>query len=170
MTTPWQWHVSLQQHVRHVSHRQRLAGDVTVQVAVACHESARGQPLAPRALALLLFGNDPARAKRAASTRLRRHTATRVFGIAEREVASDSVRRVYETRTSQDLNMQTRAIDLGQYAGETSAACFWLAVAAGIAHIRWAPSGPGSAGPGGGGGVIAACTGHTCGGDRHRFR
>ena len=92
-----------------------------------------------RALALLLFGNDPARAKQAGPTRFRRHTATRVYGIAEREVASDSVRRAYESRASHDLNMQVRAIDLGQYAGETTAACFWLAVAAAIAHVCWTP-------------------------------
>ena len=93
----------------------------------------------PRALALLLYGNDPARAKQAGPTRFRRHTATRVYGIAEREVASDSVRRAYESRASQDLNMQVRATDLGQYAGETTAACFWLAVAAAIAHTQWSP-------------------------------
>ena len=73
------------------------------------------------------------------TTRFRRHTTKRVYGIADSKVAGDPVRRAYETRARQDLNMQVRAIDLGQYAGKTTAACFWLAVAAALAHTRWSP-------------------------------
>ena len=51
----------------------------------------------------------------------------------------DPVRRAYETRARQDLNMQVRAIDLGQYAGKTTAACFWLSMAAALAHTHWTP-------------------------------
>ena len=93
----------------------------------------------PRALALLLFGNDPTRSEQVGPSRFRRHTSKRVYGIAHNAVAGDPVRGAYETRARQDLNMQVRAIDLGQYAGETTAACFWLSVAAALAHTHWTP-------------------------------
>ena len=93
----------------------------------------------PRALALLLFGNDPTRTEQVGPSRFRRHTSKRVYGIAHSRVAGDPVRGAYETRARQDLNMQVRAIDLGQYAGETTAACFWLSVAAALAHTHWTP-------------------------------
>jgi len=32
-------------------------------------------------------------------------------------------------------------VDLGQFAGDTTAACFWLSLAAGLAHARWEFSG-----------------------------
>ena len=47
------------------------------------------------------------------------------------------MRVAYEQRARQDLNLETRAGDLGQFAGDTTAACFWLSLAAGLAYARW---------------------------------
>ncbi len=67
----------------------------------------------------------------------RRHTTNRVYGIPEQTQASDPVRAADEDRARQDLDMRVRAVDLGQYAGGTTVACFWLSLAGGLAHIRW---------------------------------
>ncbi|MBM4179856.1 MAG: hypothetical protein FJ211_11100 [Ignavibacteria bacterium] len=47
------------------------------------------------------------------------------------------MRLAYEKRARQDLQLETRAVDLGQFAGDTTAACFWLSLAAGLAHAHW---------------------------------
>jgi len=74
--------------------------------------------------------------------RFRRHSAKRVFGISADVLGSTSVRCSYEARARRDLGITVRAIDLGQYAGRTSGACFWLSLAAGLAHARWEPPPP----------------------------
>jgi hypothetical protein len=86
---------------------------------------------------LLLLGNDQAKAAQLGVNHFRRHTTNRVYGIPEQTLASDPVRAAYEDRARQDLDMRVRAVDLGQYAGGTTAACFWLSLAAGLAHTRW---------------------------------
>ena len=52
-------------------------------------------------------------------------------------MASDPVRDAYAERVRRDLNLEVRAVDLGQFAGGTTAACFWLSLAAGLAHVQW---------------------------------
>ena len=52
-------------------------------------------------------------------------------------MASDPVRDAYTERVRRDLNLEVRAVDLGQFAGGTTAACFWLSLAAGLAHVQW---------------------------------
>ena len=93
------------------------------------------------ALRLPLLGNDLGKANQAGATHFRRHTTNRVYGIPEQALAEDPVRAAYEERARQELVVQTRAIDLGQYAGATTEACFWLDLAAGLAHDRWAVPG-----------------------------
>jgi len=89
------------------------------------------------ALRMLLLGNDPERARHAGARVFRRHTTSRVYGISQDALSSDPVRIAYEQRARQDLNLETRAVDLGQFAGDTTAACFWLSLAAGLAYARW---------------------------------
>ena len=89
------------------------------------------------AVRLLLLGNDQAKAAQLGVNHFRRHTTNRVYGIPEQTLSSDPVRAAYEDRARQDLDMRVRAVDLGQYAGGTTAACFWLSLAAGLAHTRW---------------------------------
>ena len=90
-----------------------------------------------RALRLLLLGNGRAKANQVGVTHFRRHTTNRVYGIPEQTLLGDPVRAAYEERARRELDMQTRAVDLGQYAGATTVACFWLSLAAGLAHARW---------------------------------
>ena len=90
-----------------------------------------------RALRLLLLGNDIGKANQVGTTHFRRHTTTRVYGIPEQTLAADPVRSAYEERARRELDVRSRAVDLGQYAGATTGACFWLALAAGLAHARW---------------------------------
>ena len=52
-------------------------------------------------------------------------------------VASDPVRDAYTERVRRDLNLEVRTVDLGQFAGGTTAACFWLSLAARLAHFQW---------------------------------
>ena len=57
--------------------------------------------------------------------------------MQQQTLASDPVRAAYEERARVDLEMPARAVDLGQYAGDTTAACVWLSLAAGLAHAGW---------------------------------
>ena len=86
---------------------------------------------------MLLLGNDPGKTNHVGLKHFRRHTTNRVYGISQETLASDPVRDAYQERARRDLNLEVRAVDLGQYAGGTTAACFWLSLAAGLAHVRW---------------------------------
>ena len=46
------------------------------------------------------------------------------------------------TRARIDLKTLARLVDLGPYAGDTTAACFWLSSAAGVANAGWQVPGP----------------------------
>ena len=85
----------------------------------------------------LLLGNDIGKTNHLGLKYLRRHTTDRVYNISQEIVASDPVRDAYTERVRRDLNLEVRAVDLGQFAGGTTAACFWLSLAAGLAHVQW---------------------------------
>ena len=91
----------------------------------------------PRALRTLLLGNDRDRAKQVGAKHFRRHTTKRVYSKQQDTLSSDPVRDQYEKRSLQDLQVPVRVVDLGQYAGDTTAACLWLSLAAGLAHAWW---------------------------------
>ena len=86
---------------------------------------------------LLLLGNDIGKTNHLGLKYFRRHTTNLVYGISQEIVASDPVRDAYTERLRRDLNLEVRAVDLGQFAGGTTAACFWLSLAAGLAHVQW---------------------------------
>ena len=89
------------------------------------------------ALRLLLLGNNKAKALHLGVNHFRRHTTNKVDSIPEKILASDPAREADRERARLDLGMQVRVVDLGQYAGGTTAVCFWLSLAAGLAHARW---------------------------------
>jgi len=92
----------------------------------------------PDALVLLLNGNDPRRNSFCANSRFRRHTARKkVRSVNLQERGSLAVREQYEHRAQADLRMHLGAIDLGQHAGGTTGACFWLCLAAGLSRANW---------------------------------
>jgi hypothetical protein len=85
----------------------------------------------PKALQLLLCGNDVVRWKGVdADKRFHRHLRTKVPRIGKLSTAS--VWEEYANRAYKDLNLDVRVVDLDQMAGQTTAACFWLCLAAGL--------------------------------------
>ena len=88
----------------------------------------------PKALTLLLNGMDEQRAKYDAQLRFRRHVAQTVRSIDSKQLASLSVRAQYQRRAKDDLGLDVRVLDFGQQAGDTTGACFWLCLVAGLAH------------------------------------
>jgi hypothetical protein len=89
------------------------------------------------ALTLLLFGGDKARVAYAGTKQFRRHTTSRVYSASEAKLASSAVCEAYEARVQQEFGFKVRAVDLGQYAGRTTAACFWLSLAAALSRVAW---------------------------------
>jgi hypothetical protein len=85
---------------------------------------------------LLLYGGDATRAKFLAQTRFRRHTRKHV-NVAPASLAHASVRDVYKERASAELGIEVTVVDLGQHAKQTTGACFWLSLAAGLASSSW---------------------------------
>ena len=77
-----------------------------------------------KALTFLLLGSDSAKVKAVSAMQFCRHSAKRVFGSSADVLGSTSARCSYEARARRDLGTTVRAIDLGQYAGRTSGACF----------------------------------------------
>ena len=49
----------------------------------------------------------------------------------------DILRMDYEQRAHSELQKRVRVVDLGQFAGQTSGACFWLCLAAGLSRGSW---------------------------------
>ena len=91
----------------------------------------------PCALRALLLGNDFDGANQVGTKQFRRHTTKKVYSINPETLFSDPVRAQYEKRSKHDLQLSVKVVDLGQYAGDTTAACFWLSLAAGLAHAHW---------------------------------
>ena len=90
-----------------------------------------------QALLLLLYGQDEERLKSKGCNGFHRHLSRRTFRIDESSLNGDPVRAQYEARALADLGLNVVAVDLGQYAGTTTAACFWLALAAGLSRLEW---------------------------------
>ena len=86
------------------------------------------------ALLLLLNGLDEQRTKtdRQQSERFRRHGRKTVATLQEKGPIGDSVFSQYTQRVSDSFGLALVVLDLGQYAGATSGACFWLSLAAGL--------------------------------------
>ena len=88
----------------------------------------------PNVLALLLNGMDEQRTKYDAQLRFRRHVSQKVMSIESKKLASLSVREQYQLRAKEELGLDVRVLDFGQHAGDTTGACFWLCLVAGLAH------------------------------------
>ena len=85
------------------------------------------------ALLLLLNGLDEQRTKYDARSRFRRHGLRVVKRIDCKALGAESVVAQYTQRAQEHCGVKMRVLDLGQYAGQTSAACLWLSLAAGLA-------------------------------------
>ena len=86
------------------------------------------------ALSLLLYGQDSARAKYMARDRFRRHRRTQIPRL-DPSLASEEVASQYQERASQELEFNMRIVDFGQHAAQTTGACFWLCLAAGLSSV-----------------------------------
>ena len=87
-----------------------------------------------QALVLLLNGLDAQRTKYDTLERFRRHSAKTVRALDCEVLGSGEVLTQYSQRTRSELQFDAHVRDLGQYAGRTSGACFWLCLAAGLAE------------------------------------
>ena len=87
-----------------------------------------------KALLLLLNGIDDKRAKQDNKARFRRHLRQSVKSIDCQKLANLSVTEQYTQRSQDHCQLSVEVCDFGQYAGRTSAACFWLCLGAGLAE------------------------------------
>ena len=88
------------------------------------------------ALVLLLNGNDIHRDRFVGKARFRRQAhARKVPSIKAAD--HDILRMDFEQRAVNELQKRVRMVDLGQYAGQTNGACFWLCLAAGLSRGSW---------------------------------
>ena len=87
-----------------------------------------------RALLLLLNGLDASRSKYDTLARFRRHSTKTVREPDCAKLGNDEVTTQYSQRARNEFNFEPVVLDLGQYAGRTTGACFWLCLAAGLAE------------------------------------
>ena len=67
-------------------------------------------------------------------SRFRRHGLKKVKSVECTELAAVSVMEQYKRRAHDVCHISVSVLDLGQFAGRTSGACFWLCLAAGLAQ------------------------------------
>ena len=88
-----------------------------------------------KALQLLLYGNDLTKWKSVdADKRFRRHLRSKIH--RPKGLSSQSVWDQYKTRALQDLSLQVEIFDFNECAGDTTGACFWLCLAAGLTDLK----------------------------------
>ena len=87
-----------------------------------------------RALVLLLNGLDAGRSKYDTLARFRRHSTKIVRNPDCDELGNDEVTTQYSQRARNEFNFEPVVFDFGQHAGQTTGACFWLCLAAGLAE------------------------------------
>ena len=88
-----------------------------------------------KALQLLLYGNDLTKWKSVdADKRFSRHLRSRIH--RPKGLSSQSVWDQYKTRALQDLSLQVEICDFNECAGDTTGACFWLCLAAGLTELK----------------------------------
>ena len=88
----------------------------------------------PLTLKSLVYGD---REERKLSQHFKRHTSTQTMPAIC--VSTTERKAQYTARASRDLQTQVRPLDLGQYAGDTTNACFWLCLAAELTRSNWLP-------------------------------
>ena len=80
-------------------------------------------------------GLDAQRTRYDTQDRFRRHHRKTILGIKHTEVARPDAVAQYRQRAQEEYGFEVRVWDVGQFAGHTSGACFWLSLAAGLAEI-----------------------------------
>ena len=91
------------------------------------------------ALKCVLMGGDTDRIRHGGGHCFRRQTAKKDIGTSSvQRLFGLSVRQQYEQRSQESLGVSVVPVDLGQHAGGTTAACFWLSLAAGLSRTTWA--------------------------------
>ena len=87
-----------------------------------------------RALLLLLNGLDKQRTKYDTLERFRRHGSRTVRALGPAGSSREEVQTQYSQRARDEFHFDPVVLDLGQFAGRTTGACFWLCLAAGLAE------------------------------------
>ena len=87
-----------------------------------------------RALLLLLNGLDKQRAKYDTLERFRRHGSKTVRALGLAGSHREEAQTQYSQRARDEFHFDPVVLDLGQFAGRTAGACFWLCLAAGLAE------------------------------------
>ena len=88
-----------------------------------------------KALQLLLYGNDVVKWKSVdAPKRFRRHLRSKIprpTGLSSQRIWDQ-----YKARAAEDLDLKVEVFDFNEQAGETTGACFWLSLAAGLVSLK----------------------------------
>lgn len=92
-----------------------------------------------RALLVLLHGNDEDKSKIMGTHHFRRHTLRKTMGFNSVKAAGQNVRSDYVQRAREYFQRDMQVVDLGMYAGDTTNACFWLCLVAGLSRSTWEP-------------------------------
>ena len=89
-----------------------------------------------KVLAVFLNGGDATRENQ--KKRFRRHLRKKVVcGLGHELLASQTVRQEYAQRAQEEFVLRVRVVDLGQHAGPTTGACFWLCLAGALSTCGW---------------------------------
>ena len=92
-----------------------------------------------RALLVLLHGNDEDKTKYMGTHHFRRHTLRKTMGFDNTRAAGQNVRAEYAQRAREYSQRDMQVVDFGMHAGDTTNACFWLCLVAGLSKARWQP-------------------------------
>ena len=87
------------------------------------------------ALTFLLYGDQE---RRKLEKHVKRHTSKQIMPAISMSVGEKKAQ--YAARAARDLQLSVQVVDLGQYAGNTANACFWLCLAVGLTRSGWVPS------------------------------
>ena len=93
-----------------------------------------------RALLILLHGCDEDRTKLMGTSHFRRHTLRKTVSFNSIKAAGANVRAEYAQRATTQFHRPMQVLDFGMYAGDTTNACFWLCLSAGLSKSSWSPS------------------------------
>ena len=87
------------------------------------------------ALTFLLYGDQE---RRKLEKHVKRHTSKQIMPAISMSVGEKKAQ--YAARAARDLQLSVQVVDLGQHAGDTANACFWLCLAVGLTRSGWVPS------------------------------
>ena len=74
------------------------------------------------------------------TSHFRRHTLRKTAGFNSAKAAGSNVRAEYQQRATTHFQRPMQVVDLGILAGDTTNACFWQCLFAGLSRSSWEPN------------------------------